>query len=347
MTRARNVCWMLAVVALLVASPMPAQPESSDDGRSATLEQQREDARVDRLWNRAWREFVPYYIEHEGEFICVPGYDRRLPSSTGMSIDDYQRQSAWDQAYTDERGRDRTRTLVKPDEEAHAAVAIIPVIEVGQYGYIHSGNISQIEDDQTLVLERVWFLDAEAMRDEKKEMKDNVMRGVFEDIGDAIRDRGRNERRNRGDGIAQRRGAENDAIDWAFEDRAAAAERQAERTFARYRWEIVGYRTNRLEADARWPAGRAAEEGLQLIIVAVEGNNITAVPAETIGRGISEVQFLDLLEERGLTKAEFVELVNEAKREDRSGYLPLVLAQLEGEERVDPAEPNDSVELAD
>ncbi|XAL99917.1 hypothetical protein OT109_00750 [Phycisphaeraceae bacterium D3-23] len=348
MKRIRTTLWAVTAGALLAAGPVAAQPDDgAADTRSAELERQREEARIDRLWNRAWREFAPYYLEHDGTFICVPGYDRRLPSSTGMTIDDYQEQSAWEQEYTDERGRDRTRTLVKPDAEAHAAVAILPAIEVGQYGYIHSGNIDQIEDDQTLVLNRVWFLDAEAAKAEMQAMKEDVVRGAVEDIGDAIRDRGRNERRNRGDGIAQRRGAENDAIDWAYEDRTAAALRHMDREFVRYRWEIVGYRTDRLEEDARWPAGRAAEEGLQLVIVAVEGRNITAVPAETIGRGISEVQFLDLLAQRDLTKAQFVELLTEAKRESRNDYLPLVLARLEGEEVVDPYDTNESVELAD
>ncbi|MFI4861580.1 MAG: hypothetical protein ACIAXF_12980 [Phycisphaerales bacterium JB063] len=346
MKRVRNALWVVAGV-LLTAGPAHAQQSGPADDRAAQLEAQREAARIDRLWNRAWREFAPYYLEYEGVFIYVPGYDQRLPSSVGLSLDDYQEQSAWEQPYTDERGRERTRTLIKPEDEAYAAVALLPAIAVGQYGYIHSGNIDRIEDGQTLMLSRVWFLDAEAARAEKQEMKEAVLRGVVEDIGGAIRDRGRNERRNRGDGIGRRRSAESDAIDWAFEDRTAAAQRQSDRSFARYRWQVVGYRTDRLEADARWPAGEAAEDGLQLIIVAVEGNRVTAVPAQTIGDGVSEVQFLDCLTQRGITKEQFVELVNEAKRESRSEYLPLVFAQLEGESADDTTGTNDSVELAD
>ena len=318
-----------------------------------SLEARREQARIDSLWNRAWREFAPFYLEHDDTFVCVPGYDRSLPSSTGVSIRDYQERTAWEQEYTDERGRERTRTLVKPEEEAHAAVATITDIEAGRYGYIHSGNIDRIIDDKTLILDDIWLLDAAAAIEEVKELKASVVQGLVEDVEGAIRNRGRDERRNRGDGIARRRGAENEAIDWAFEDRTATARRQRGRAFARMDWEIVGYRTDRLTDDARWPTGRAAEEGLQLVIVAVSGNTVTAVPAATIGRGLDEVAFLDMLAQRDITKAQFVEMVNDAKRESRDGYLPVVLAQLEGEDvlidtEVSPEDgPNDSVELAE
>ena len=140
-----------------------------------------------------------------------------------------------------------------------------------------------------------------------------------------FRNRGRNERRNRGDGIARRRAAENESIDWAYEDRTAAALRQRDRAFARRRWIIQGFRTDRLEEEARWPAGRAAEEGLQLIIVRVSGNTITAVPAQSIGQGLNELQMLDMLAQRYLTKAQFVQWINEAKHESRTDYIDLVI----------------------
>lgn len=328
---------------------LPASAQADAD----SIEARREQARIDSLWNRAWREFAPYYLEHEADYICVPGYDRRIPSSTGVSIRDYQEQTAWEQEYTDERGRDRTRTLIKPQEEAHAAVATIPEVAVGRYGYIHSGNIARIVDDKTLILEDIWLLDAEQAREEKEALKAELRQGLVEDIEGALRNRGRNERRNRGDGIARRRGTENESIDWAFEDRTAAAQRQRDRAFSRYEWEIIGYRTDRLTDDARWPTGRAAEEGLQLVIVEVSGNTVTAVPAATLGRGLDEVAFLDMLAQRDITKQQFVEMVTDAKRESRDGYLEIVLAQIEGDDAgidiaVDPeGGPNDSVELAD
>lgn len=331
-----------ALLACLALAPLATAQSPAED-----RQQERELARIDRAWNRYWREAAPFYLEHDGRFVCVPGYDRRLPSSAGLSAEDYRKESAWEQEYTDERGRDRTRTLIKPEAEAFAAVMAIQRVEPGQYGYIHSGNLVSIEDDRTAVLNTVWLVDAEAAREEKQALKAEVLQGAFDDIGDAIRDRGRNERRNRGDGIAQRRGAENDAIDWAFEERTEAATRQRDRAFARYRWTVIGYQTQELETGARWPAGDAADEGLQLVIVEVEGTNVTTVPAALIGEGLSELQFLACLEQRGVTKTRFVEIVNEQRAADRTGYIAAVIAAIEGGEENTPSTPNDTVELAD
>jgi len=223
----RQLSILCLAVGLLGSAPALAQTEGD------SLEARREQARIDSLWNRAWREFAPFYLEHDDDYVCVPGYDRSLPSSTGVSIRDYQQRTAWEQEYTDERGRERTRTLVKPEEEAHAAVATITDIEAGRYGYIHSGNIDRIVDGKTLILDDVWLLDAEAAREEKEALKAELRQGVAEDIENAIRNRGRNERRNRGDGIARRRGSENESIDWAYEERTAAALRQRAREFSR------------------------------------------------------------------------------------------------------------------
>lgn len=338
---------MLLLVALFVFAGLGPHAGAQDEPTDPLTE--RELARIDRAWNRYWREVAPFYLEHDGAFVCVPGYDRRLPSSVGVSVGDYRDRSAWDQEYTDERGRERTRTLVKPVGEAFAAVMSLQQVEPGQYGYIQSGNLVEIEDERTAVLNAVWLVDAAAARAEIQELKAEVLRGVGEDIEDAIRDRGREERRNRGDGIARRRAAENEAIDWAFEERTAAAARQRDRTYARFRWRIIGYQTDRLVAGSRWPVGRAAEEGLQLIIVAVEDNEVTAVPAQTLGNGLSELQMLECLEQRNITKARFVEIVNEQRASERTGYLPAVIAQIEGIEATDSDSvgPNDTVELAD
>jgi len=340
------------IMSLFVASMMVAGPGLAQDAPMTEAEQlaaDREAARIDRVWNRLWREFAPFYIQHEEAYICVPGYDRRLPSSMGMSARDYTEESAKEVEYTDERGRERTRVLTKPEDEANAVVRAIPSIAVGQYGYIHSGMIRSVEDDQTVEINQVWLLDAEAATEERKEALDGVVRDGLGDIEDAVRNRGRNERRNRGDGIIARRGAEREAIMWMYEDRQALAERQRNRSFSRYQWTIVGYRTGQLNEGLRWPAGRAAEDGLQLVIVEVAGANVTAVPAQRIGSGLSELEFLNCLEARGITKAEFVELVTEAKRVDRTGYADAVLDHLEGHESTDESETegNDTVELAD
>lgn len=340
----------------LIAAPLltlgvllsPLSALAQDTEAEKTIEERREEARVERLWNMSWRQFAPFYVEYEGDFISVPNYDRRSPSSTGQSISAHRSDSAWEQEYTDERGNKTSRKLVKPEEEAFAAVALIPKVEPGQYGYIHSGNIESITDDKTVELEEVWLVDTDAVKEEKQELKEKLWGELLGDIDDAIRDRDRrNWKRNRGDGVLTRRNAENEAIDWGFESREAAARRQRDSVYARYTWVVKGFATGALKEDARWPSENAKADGLQLVIVKVEDRTVTALPAATIGKGITELQFIDYLISRDLNKAKFVEMVSEAKRESRTGYVELVLAQLEGGKLPSRDAGNDEIKLAD
>ena len=274
----------------------------------------------------------------------MPSYDRSKPSSTGQSLSEYRSESVWTQTYEDELGRDQKRKLTKPEEEAFAAVALIPEVKVGQYGYIRSGNVKSIIDGKTVELENIWLVDADAVREEKREMKEELWGQVLEDIEDAIRDRRRNRKRN----IRDRRMAENDAIDWGFEVREEAIDRQRAMVYSRYTWVVKGYATDKLKEDARWPSAKARDPGLQLIIVGVKDREVTALPVAALRGGITELQFIDYLQSRGLNKSAFVELVSEAKREHRSEYVAHVLAKLTGQavpnERGDV---NNEVELAD
>ena len=334
---------LLIMTAMVVPSVSAMQVE-----KEQTVEERREDARVERLWNLNWRTLAPYFIEHEGDFICVPGYERSKPSSTGQSISDYRSSSTWTQTYDDERGKEVSRKLTKPEEEAFAAVALIPEVEVGQYGYIHSGKIDSIVDDKTVELENIWLVDAEAVREEKKKLKEELWGEVLGDIEDAIRDRGRGRSRAGRGNIFDRRTIENEAIDWGFEVREDAASRQRGSVFSGYTWVVKGFATGNLKEDARWPSAKAKDPGLQLIVVKVDGRTVTAVPAATLRKGITELQFLDYLQTREIKKADFVDMVTEAKREHRSDYVAHVLAKLTGTTALaEPDGVNNEVELAE
>eukprot|EP00752_Nemacystus_decipiens_P015052 g13408.t1 len=341
MNRPLTALTSLCLVLIVNAPSTLAQATDADK----SLEQRREEARVERLWNLNWRTFTPSFLEHEGEFICVHGYNKRNPSSLGQSVSQYRSESTLTQAYTDERGRDASRKLTKPEEDAFAAVGLIPHVAVGQYGYIHSGLIESIVDDKTVELENIWLVDAEAVRDEKQKLKEELWGEVIEDIRDAIEGR-----RNRRDTIRDRREMENDAIDWGFKSREEAADRQRAQVYSRYKWVVKGYATGKLKEDARWPSENAKEPGLQLIIVKIEDRTVTAVPAATLRTGITELQFIDYLRSREITKAQFMEVVNQAKSEHRGDYVAHALAQLTGQSlpsNREKEEVNNEVELAD
>lgn len=305
-----------------------------------------EQARVDRVWNRYWRDVAPFYVQHGEAYICVPGYDRRLPSSTGFSASDYQRQTARQVEYQDERGRDQTRVEVKPDDEAQAAVQALPSVAVGTYGHIHSGSIAEIVDGQTVILRDVWLVDAEQVRTDKAEATAAVRREALGEVENRVR-RARDGRRNNGDTIAEQAGSQRAFVEWAFADREALARRQRDRAFSRLEWRIEGFKTESLRIGERWPDGQT----LQLVIVEVTDREIVAVPAARVGSGLSELDFLNCLEARSITKAQFVDMMNQARREHDRDYLPVLLATLEGEEtEMDAAEPGGgggAVELAE
>ncbi|MEM9345052.1 MAG: hypothetical protein AAGB26_00415 [Planctomycetota bacterium] len=337
MTHFKKQSIALFLIVLTFAPAVLAQDEE------LSVEERREQARIERLWNLNWRTFAPFFVEHNDAFVCVPTYDRSKPSSLGKTVSEYRSETAWQQEFKDERGKEQKRKLIKPEEDAFAAVALIPEVEVGQYGYIRSGMVESIIDDKTVELEDIWLVDSDAVRDEKKEMKEELWGQVLEDIEDAIRDRDRN-RRSR----TSRRMAENDALDWGFEAREEAASRQRDGVFSRHTWVVKGFSTRNLNEDARWPSANAKGDGLQLIIVEVSERTITAVPAASLRKGITELQFIDYLQSRQMNKAEFVEAVTEAKREHRSDYVKHVLATLTGEASPTPKEAiNNEVELAD
>ena len=307
------------VLALVLALFVPAAGAVAQEVDPA------EQARIDRLWNRYWREVAPFYVKHGESFVCVPGYDRRLPGSAGITAADYQRQTARAVEYKDENGRARTRTEVKPDAEAQAAVQALSPVEPGIYGHILSGSIKQIVDSETVILEDIWLVDAGQVRTDKAQAEQAARREAWGEVENRFRDF-RDGRRNRGDTIADEATDLMNYINFCFADREALAERQRDRLYSRTPWRIVGYQTRTLTAGNRWPA----DQTLQLVILSVTNNEVLAIPAAKIGTGLSELEFLDMLASRTMTKAQFVDLYTQVRRDHRTDYLPVILAAMEG-----------------
>jgi len=335
------VCRLFAsiVLGLVVCALLSAPAAQAQEPDAAEL------ARIDRLWNRYWRELAPFYVKQGESFVCVPGYDRRLPSSTGITAVDYKRQTAREVTFKDENGRDRTRTDVKPDDEALTATQALPAVDPGSYGHILSGKIREVVDSETVILEDIWLVDAAKLRDQKREAEETARREAWSEVENRFRDF-RDGRRNRGDTIAEQAGELMAYINWCFEDREALAERQRDRAFNRTPWRIIGYQTQTLTVGNRWPA----DQTLQLVIISVTDNEVLAIPAAKIGTGLNELDFLDCLASRTITKSQFVEIYTNAKRDHRDAHVPAILAAMEGWElAANPVDGNGGgeVKLAD
>lgn len=312
--------------------------ELDEDGPSVRAQ---DDPRIERTWVREWSNFSKYYLAFEGGYVCFPTYNPAHGGSSLMSVEEYQRETAYEMEYQDEHSRDRSTLITKPIEEAHAALWSLSEPSIGVYGYIHSGKIDQIVSPNELILQYVHLIDGDRVRSEFAQ----ELVGVRDLANELV--------------TGNARQAVNtllrDAVGYRFADRFALIERQKDIVFKRMYWRIIGYNTENLVELERWPQGDAAVGGLQLAVVAVEGDTVTAVPAVLLQRELTELAFLDVLESRGLTKNQFVQLVTQARREHGRGYIPETLRLIEGAdaemgEQVDPEEDlpvNDTVELAD
>ncbi|XAL99916.1 hypothetical protein OT109_00745 [Phycisphaeraceae bacterium D3-23] len=319
------------------------------------------DPRIDRTWVREWEDFAEFYVPYEDGYVCFPAYSRDRPSSTTTEVNDYIRRTAYEAEFKDELSRNRSIIISKPVEDAQAALWLLDDPQPGQYGYISTGAIESIVDGDEMILRSVLLLDGamvtEARHEEGRTLSDRVRELAA----------GRN---RRVDAAERQRAAREiremltEAQTYRFADRQAALERQREEDFRQLRWRIVGFNTERLVVEERWPQGNAARNGLHLAIISVEDGLVTAIPAALLERELTEVQFLEVIASRGYTKAEFVALINEMRREHRRDYIEHVVNRLEGldaEEGAQPAEDdepeedepeedkpvNDNVELAD
>ncbi|MFI4861926.1 MAG: hypothetical protein ACIAXF_14740 [Phycisphaerales bacterium JB063] len=245
-------------------------------------------------------------------------------------------------------------------EDAQAALWLLDDPQPGSYGYISTGAIETIVDHDEMILRRVLLLDGapvnQALREENQAINGRVVELAAG--------------RNRRDDAAERRRAARDirellteAMTYRFADRQAALDLQHTPGFRQLRWRIIGYSTDRLVVEERWPQGDAAHNGLHLAVVSVEEGVVTAIPVALLERDMTEIEFLEVIASRGYTKAQFVELIMQMRREHRRDYVEHVILHLEGldsetQVEADPSgdegDPedgdgsvNDTVELAD
>ncbi len=348
----------------LVPATIRSVPLSIGEPRQAQDRGPQADPRVDRTWIREWEKFAPFYLAYNDQYICFPTYSPDRQSSVEKSVETYIRETAYEVRYRDRQGRAQTFVISKPVEDAQAALWLLRDPHVGAYGYISCGYVSQIINERELILRFVRLIFgmewSELRRQEMQEARE-ALRAML--ISAPNRSRATQKSRTVAHPAARQRRDDllsvsdviGEALAYRFESRDEAIEYQQSEAFQSRHWHIIGFSTDNIVAEELWPQGAASLAGLHLAIVAVDEETITAVPAAWLERELTELQFLEVIESRGLTKAGFVDLVNQARREHRRDYIPAVLQAMEGIED-DPAENddtdssdgvNDTVELAD
>lgn len=301
------------------AKPGDAKP---GDAKAADVSQGR--ATFDTLW----KEYATRYVKRESEYYAVPGYDTSFPSSRGITVDQVLDKHQGTQTL-DRVGYSmplRKVTLIQR-AEAEAVAMPIPWVAPGQYGYVRSVYIEKILGPDQMLVRDIELVDATELKKEVELRKKSVT-----DSGDQ------------------------NAIDRAYAERTKLADRQKENAF-RSPILLTGYSTENLTEKSRWlgPNAGSGKIGMQLAVVRAvtevksPGSNkaykvplrkfYEAVPAEKLKEGITKEQFEELLAQRGLTVAAFVEMVEAELRREPKLAAARVVERIEGLRTHKPDEP--------
>ncbi len=282
--------WTLGLLVCCITLSFAAERLMAQAGAKHGL-----DAETYQLWERHWRDYAQHCARFEDEFLCCPAYNKRYPSSAGMSLRD-ARQELSRKVKVRSAGMVRTKTIQMPLAEAEAMVNPIPRLAPGQYGYLHSVEVEEVLDATSLTIEEPLLIDAKTLAIEYK--------------ADRARARQADDSDTASDELEHRYARRMDLID-----------RQKHRAFSQAELRLVGFSTRGLAEGQRWTGPR--DEGLRILVVKAEYDGserrprkrLVAAAVDQIRWGLSETDFITLLEARGLDPAGFVSLIQEEMKE--------------------------------
>ncbi|MEM6553165.1 MAG: hypothetical protein AAF750_13690 [Planctomycetota bacterium] len=253
---------------------------------------------IARAWNVNWKTFAVDGMVFENQYILVPQFDRRYPSSAGLSLTTARRQLTAEVGDAADSAALR-RGYRPPPEELQYYISTLPRLDVGQYGNIHSVEVDDVLGPTSMVVSELWLIDSDAVRIAKR-----VEREAAEKRGREI-DRDTQE------------------LNFAVRDRIARQQR--DRKF-RGPFRLEGFPTRGLSPGQRYRGPDL--KGLQVIIAYPElaksrfgrgRPRLVIIPVDAFVRrgGLTEPQFADLLDDRGLTPESFLEALRDARDADR------------------------------
>ncbi len=247
------------------------------------------DVRTYELWERHWRVFAQRCAEFEGEYICSPAYDRRYPSSAGITVRQAEAELS-EKVKVRGAGMVKTRTVKMPIGEARAIALPIPGLAVGQYGYLASVEVQEVLAPKSMQVVDLYLIDPVSLR---SDYKDDRAKARKADDPDAAAD----------------------MLEHRYSRRVALVERQKLKAFDKAVLRLDGFPTRGLTEEQRWDGPRG--EGIQILIVGQEfygserrpRQRLVAVAVDQVKWGLDEDTFIKLLAARGLDPAGFVALV--------------------------------------
>ncbi len=295
-----------AVVALPVLADPPPNTELNGDAVEPA---------VYRAWASNYRVYARYCGEIDGGFLVVPGYDRRIPSSRGLTL--ARATDELTETWRESTGGFSENRMRRPEpEEVKAYANILPDTTSGTYGYLDSVEVVKVLGPEEMLVTNLWLLDTEAVGAEY--------------------DRDRQRARASGARDAD------DQLDAMYRYRLELKERQDDEDAFEQTHRLVGYDTRGLAEGHRWDGPEG--EGIQVAVACWELPEPEAESAEAeeddsrsrrrrgrssrqdddprmllvnpqpVLRGpLEEQAMVRLLDARGYTIASFVELMRDVR----------------------------------
>lgn len=300
---------LLALIcAVTLPAPAPAQELTELDGTPIP-------SGTRRAWIGNYREFSRFVGVFEDQYIVLPNYERRNDNSHGVSA--REAEEALKISWTQDAGvLTETRSWTPPREEIEAYTKLLPSLKLGSFGYVHSVEVVEVLGPEQMLVTDLWILDADLLKRQY--------------------DRDRAAGRATGDRNYTK------VLEAAYRKRLELADLQDERAF-RAAFRLVGYSTRGVQpgqryagpgdegfqvAFANWDLPPEPEEGSRRRSRPDDAVAVLIDPAPVMRETASEQQFIELLGQKDITIAGFVELVRAAREADRDTADALVLAEL-------------------
>lgn len=250
---------------------------------------------VQRLWERHWRVYAQRCAQFEDEFICAPGFDKRYPSSAGVTVRQVEAKLS-EKIKVGGHGVVMTKTVRPPIAEAQAVALPIPKIKIGEYGFLASAEVVEVLGPKSMVVEDLYLIDPAVYKKDYRADRAKARQAEDSDAAEA-------------------------SLAYIYTHRDALIERQKDKRHKRIVLRLEGYPTQGLTEGDRWAGPKG--QGFSVLIAHSEyygskrrqKQRAVAVAVDQIKWGLDEQTFVSLLEARGLTRQSFVSLVMEKMAE--------------------------------
>ncbi|MEO0476685.1 MAG: hypothetical protein AAF085_12060 [Planctomycetota bacterium] len=294
----QSVLILLASVFLLPANMVQAR-QTELDGTPIPSE-------VYSSFQSNWRKYGVMAAKLDDSFVMIPTYNRSRESSRGINTS--QAMAMLKEVREVRQGNlVRKRTAYPDRADAEAFSKALPKMSVGEYGWVASVEIVKIIGRKEMIVKEVWLVDLPSMREAYAKDKEK-----------SARDNG---------------GEPNtELLKFNYAERIKMKEQQEERDEGfEEEFRLIGYDTRGLRVGDRWKGEN--DEGFKVAVAyweepePEEGESrrrrksdprLVLTEVESVMRKtLDEQGFKELLAERELTVADFVDLLRTVREQDR------------------------------